>query len=267
MATYYEIKIKNIVIMKIFLTSKKDIASYNIYKYISQKLKISSECIRLSKDSYLIVTDKKLTEDVEIPEKFRDVEFVAILYRHASKSKEKCFTVHATGDISKNKLSRCNPIYMKRFLMDIFRVATEYHVNYRISIEATHHGPITELPLFFVEIGSDESAWNDKNAVKVIAETSLNIVKKQHSNKYKNAIAIGSNHYSEKFSRIQLNTEFAIGHFISKYHLNNLTEDLVINALEKSSAKTILADKKLKGKYKDILRDICKRHDIELYFV
>ena len=244
--------------------SEKDIASYNIYKSLKEKLSLKNRYEKIFNDSCIILLDKKLTDETISFEKHP--EFVAILYRHASRSGERCFTVHTTGDVANNKLSRCNPIYMKEFLREISRIAYESGVNYKISIEGTHHGPIVDFPIFFVEIGSDEKAWKDERAIDVISEAAINILKK-NVKKYKNAIAIGSNHYSEKFTRIQLNDEYAIGHFFPKYYLEYLNEDLIMNALEKSNAEIILADKKLKGKYKDILREISKKHDIKVYFV
>ncbi len=250
--------------MKILLTSEKDIASYNIYKYLKEKLGLKNRIERISEDSFIILSNKKLTEEFESVG--NDIDFVAILYRHASKSGEKCFTVHATGDVSKNLLSKCCPSYMKLFLNEIYNVAYELGCNYKISIEGTHHGPIVNVPIFFVEIGSDESAWRDESAVKVISEAALRVLKKKPKN-YRNAIAIGSNHYSEKFTKIQLDTEFAIGHFLPKYYLENINEEIVKNALEKSNANIILADKKVKGKYKDMLKKMSRDLDLELYFV
>ena len=39
--------------------------------------------------------------------------------------------------------------------------------EYSVTLEVTHHGPLIEIPCCFIELGSQEKQWNDKEAAKI----------------------------------------------------------------------------------------------------
>jgi D-aminoacyl-tRNA deacylase len=43
----------------------------------------------------------------------------------------------------------------------------------QITLEATHHGPITNKPTMFLEIGSTEEYWKRQDAAQVMALVSV----------------------------------------------------------------------------------------------
>ena len=98
-------------------------------------------------------------------------------------------------------------------------------------MEATHHGPLIEVPCIFVEIGSTESEWKDVRAGFVVAKAIKDTIENFKENPYNEiAIAIGGPHYCPNFNKIQLNSNIAISHIIPQYVLP-LTEEMIQNAI------------------------------------
>ncbi len=106
--------------------------------------------------------------------------------------------------------------------------------EYKITLEATHHGPLIDKPCVFVEIGSTENEWKDRKAGFVIARAISETLKSFKENPYNEiAVAIGGPHYCPNFNKIQLNSNIAISHIIPQYALP-LTEEMVREAIDKT---------------------------------
>ena len=118
--------------------------------------------------------------------------------------------------------------------------------DFQIITEPTHHGPTSfKTPVIFVEIGSTEKEWVNQKAGKIIANAVKSTI--DTPPKYqKIAIALGGGHYSEKFTKILINSEYAIGHICPKYAIHNLDENMLKQMIARSAEKTeyALIDKK-----------------------
>jgi len=121
-------------------------------------------------------------------------------------------------------------------------------LDYEISMEATHHGPIIEKQCLFIEIGSTEKQWNDSRAGELIAK----VIQKAISEKPKDAesvLCIGGPHYCPNFNKIQLNSNYAVGHVIAQYNFP-VTREMIEEGLKKTSEdiKKVVIDWKGCGK-------------------
>lgn len=81
--------------------------------------------------------------------------------KHRSKENTPSFAVHAIGNWYKaelggkeKKLCTSSAALLKNLLLELNESAKS--ANYKITIEATHHGPFVEKPAVFIEIGSAE---------------------------------------------------------------------------------------------------------------
>ena len=112
--------------------------------------------------------------------------------------------------------------------------------GYKVSFEATHHGPYLETPTFFIEIGSDERAWDDLKAAGLIAETIMAIVQEwKRTNEYPVAIGVGGGHYAPRISDVARTKQIAFGHIIPSYAIEGgdseiIPESLLLKAIEKT---------------------------------
>jgi len=133
------------------------------------------------KDSYYVVGDISLysvqqesinAEDIDDR---IDADFFVFATKHQSSSGIRSLCVHAPGNWSKAELGGKSRqlciapcLYLKKALQLLDRSAGEFEVVQ----ECTHHGPFIKKPCMFIEIGSNEEQWQNKEAGNAIAKTS-----------------------------------------------------------------------------------------------
>ena len=103
-----------------------------------------------------------------------------------------------------------------------------------MTLECTHHGPLINKPCIFIEIGSTETEFTDRQAGFVIAKTIKDIIQEFKENPYNEvAIGIGGPHYCPNFNKLQLNSNVALSHIIPQYAFP-LTEEMIKQAIDKT---------------------------------
>lgn len=172
--------------------------------------------------------------DLEFAEKTGEMsEAVIFASKHRSESGLKTLTVHPIGNFATAELGGRDrelvppaPHLMTSALRVLSEEAKNLNYMYKISFEATHHGPYLTKPSFFIEIGSDENAWNDKKAGESIARTILRITEKRP---YENpvAVGIGGGHYAPRFTELALARQIDFAHIVPNYHINALGDEMI----------------------------------------
>ncbi|MFQ6060765.1 MAG: D-aminoacyl-tRNA deacylase, partial [Thermoplasmata archaeon] len=104
-------------------------------------------------------------------------------------------------------------------------------LDYKVSFEATHHGPYLGTPAFFIEIGSDEGCWQEESAGRAIAEAILSIKPEREPI----AIGVGGGHYAPRMTDVALECRLSFGHIIPSYALRDIKEEMLEKAVEKTS--------------------------------
>jgi D-aminoacyl-tRNA deacylase len=103
----------------------------------------------------------------------------------------------------------------------------------------------------FVEIGSTEKEWNDEKAVEAVAKSILDLLDNPIV-ECTPCIGFGGDHYADKFTKKALEENMAFGHIIPNYVFENITEDVVQQAIDKTiGAKRAFLDGRSKGKEED----------------
>lgn len=216
----------------LIVASKLDTAGINITTQLSQFGDFNF---------YLIDKEIILTENLDL-EKINQHDFIIFASKHKSEKKEKSLSVHAPGNWRlaefggvKEKVCKSSAQFQKQLFEKIQENYDKYHMKeYKLTLEATHHGPLIDKPCVFVEIGSTENEWKDRKAGFVIARAISETLKSFKENQYnETAIAIGGPHYCPNFNKIQLNSNIAISHIIPQYALP-LTEEMVKEARDKT---------------------------------
>ncbi|MDD4185515.1 MAG: D-aminoacyl-tRNA deacylase [Candidatus Methanomethylophilaceae archaeon] len=136
---------------------------------------------------------------------------------------------------------------------------------YTVSFEVTHHGPYTETPAFFIEIGSDEGRWGDLHAAEILTDALLQ-TETDDSNIV--AIGIGGGHYAPRFSEAALSYRIDFGHMIPKYQIDGADEDEMVRMLTQASEMTgtkiaYIHRKSLKGPEERRIRDLVESQGME----
>ena len=234
----------------------------------------------------LYTTNQDLISAENIDKKI-DADVLVFASKHRSRENTPSFTVHPIGnfgnaDFGGKEKTLCfsSAVLLKNLFVELNKVESYRNKvsgelknetflsnknNYQITLEATHHGPFVKKSAVFVEIGSTENEWNDKESGRIIAEAIMNGLKNENHN-YKIAIGIGGPHYCSNFNKIMLITDTAVSHICPKYHLDKLDENLINQSIQKTTEKVdfVLLDWKGIGKEKQRILDILKNLSIEI---
>ncbi len=205
--------------------SKKDKAGLNIGEHLK----------KLGIDFYL--TEKKSIDENNADELVGDADFVIFATKHKSAKGNRSLTCHAPGNWRgadyggrAGKVCKTSGLFLKLLFGILNDEAQKQGWEQEVSLECTHHGPYIEKPCCFIEIGSSEKDWGDKKAGEIIAKT----IKRAMEEKVRgceSVIGIGGPHYCPNFSKIQLNSKYAVGHVIPNY-VFPLTSEMVDEALD-----------------------------------
>jgi len=275
---------------KLFSSKLEDKFDNNpIYEY-----KINKKIIKL----YTIDSELIFTDDLD---KKIDADLFIFISKHRAQEDRASLTCHAIGNFGKAEhggkektLCSSNSIFLKNIFIELNNNVKE---PYEVTMEATHHGPYLKKPVLFVELGSNEKYWKDKDGGNIIAKSIINSIKKYNNksntttndsinnnkpkiknnfnetknnlmdgnNNYESTFVIGGSHYNHIANKAMLKGNLAVGHICAKYNLENLDENLIKQALEKiiPKPKFVLLDWKGLGKEKQRILDILDKNNVK----
>ena len=244
------------------IASKKDAAGITI------KESLIDEGFRDSEAATLHVIEEDSIHAEHLDRKV-SADFFLFATRHSAKAEVKTLCVHPPGNWGEAKaggkkatLSYTIPKFQKFILAELQRHNT---LGWEVTSEATHHGPELERPCLFIEIGSTEREWENREAGAVIAKTAISFI--QHANTASSnacnddemtaAVGLGGTHYCQAFNKINAMTHYAVGHVCPKHQLHLLRQ-----AMEKSSAELVILDWKGLGAEKQRIAGLLEEQNI-----
>ena len=258
--------------------SKRDIAAQNISQALThlknfQPATDVSDGVLRSGNVLLknVDSDGIYTESLNVNAELDAVIFAS---RHRSEQGEPALTVHWTGNCTgraefggnPKSLSLADPPRMRAALLALDAAREARRLNYAVTLEATHHGP-TELgvPTLFVEIGSTETQWNDKNAAEAVAEAIWTAATSPSQGKI--AVGFGGGHYCNKQCIALRKEGYAFGHILSKYFFEDYDEQIVRMAFKRTlgHCSTAVIDwKGIRSPDRAKLLDLLEKVDVEI---
>lgn len=231
------------------ISSSKDPASKNIRNSVLDKLELDQKTSNHlnnpyyeNKDFLLHEIDKKQLNSNEIDTRLSKIInpcLVVFPSKHSSENEQNNLCVHAPGNPGKearyggksNSLSMSAPSAMKKALKSINQRVKESGLEYRPTLECTHHGPSEiDVPCFFIEIGNSLKNWRDKAAGEVLAESIIDL--KNLDGRGTSCISLGGGHYSPRQTNLVIETGIEIGHIIPDYHLGKIS--IIREGIEKT---------------------------------
>jgi len=227
--------------------SKKDIAGINIIEQF-KKIAFAPDIIiiELKKDS--IYSDD--LNEKNYPE-LKSIDFIVFATKHKSEKGNPSLSLHAPGNWrdadfggKAGKICSTSAFVLKYLFQQLNKISTQENLkDYQITLECTHHGPLIDLPCCFIELGSSEKQWNEKQPAKVLAKTIASLQNYKPDKSWIPAIGIGGKHYCPNFNKLQLTSNYAISHIIPEYCLP-LNESLLSEAEQKTieNIKEVLVD-------------------------
>jgi D-aminoacyl-tRNA deacylase len=202
------------------------------------------------------IPDKKIRHeniDIEVHDQLSLTPDIAIfLSRHRSKTGEPTLTVHPIGNFSDAQfggqpktLIPTVPKLMTHLLRLIAKNLQKTDLTYKVCYEVTHHGPYLQIPTVFVEVGSTETQWQQKEPATIIATSLLEMLPSYHNEDdfpkdIPVLIGIGGGHYAPRFTEIALQKNVAFGHMIPTYKIDEgaITDEILEQAMQKTPGFT-----------------------------
>lgn len=168
---------------------------------------------------------------------YKNGEAIVIFSRHESKASIPSLTVHYPGNPSEEVMGgepKKLGIAYPRLLTSILREIKKIDLDIEKTMEATHHGPTYQnVPVIFVEIGSDKTYWTNERIVRTLVDSTLKGIDKVDETDCRDYISgFGGPHYSKLFTKLA--DESCIGHVISKHYVDKLDDKVITQAIANS---------------------------------
>lgn len=256
---------------RLIVTSQEDIAGSNIFKTLPslgfrERGSFEGRPVLEKGRVTAIATTERQTEAEHLDEHFSP-QYYVFASRHKSESSTKTLTAHTPGNLTgeasvggkPRELAFSQPQAQKVALKELFAQKEELGLDYKVSLETTHHGPTSLLkPVVFVEVGSSEEEWRDERAVLAVARAALKAAECQED--YQAGIGAGGNHYAPMHTRVVEETPFALGHLIPTYAIEGLDFSVFRQAVEKSGASFAYLDwKGMRREHREKILGFCSR--------
>ena len=193
-----------------------------------------------------------------------DADVLVFLSKHVAKSGIPSYTCHALGNWSidatygglPKTVSASSPSLMRAMLRARSQECKETHRD--IVHEVTHHGPYLEKPGIYVEIGSSEEQYGEKDSGDRLARAVMGVFTTAIE-PCVGAIGIGGLHTAPIFSRLTLTTKLGFSHMIPKHMLEHITPEILRHAASQSTEeiKFLVLDWKSLTPHKELVMKAC----------
>ncbi|MDG6985635.1 MAG: D-tyrosyl-tRNA(Tyr) deacylase [Nitrososphaerota archaeon] len=262
----------------VILSSNADIASRTLADALVEGEGFTSTGVKLlghpvyQKGSFLLATFEEMIVHPPDLDEFFNPQAYIFLSRHYAESGIPSLTAHTTGNFSSEarfggvgkELGRSDPGLLKDYLRTLWKHRSEAE-GYEVTMEATHHGPTSlQKPVLFVELGSSEEQWGDKKAAGVVGRALMESLTNREV-WTKVAVGFGGTHYSEKFTKLLLEDEYAFSFVAPKYALEHVDEGIVGQMLQRTNAPVRFAvlDWKGLGPHKEKVAGLVRQFGLE----
>ena len=193
------------------------------------------------------------------------------LSRHAAESGRLALTCHCTGNFNDalfggnpKQIAIPYPEFQKQYLKVLWERRREFE-KFQIILEATHHGPTSlAVPSVFVEVGTTLDQWNDTLLCARVADAVMETYRREMP-KVPRAICFGGTHYPEKFTKMVLQGEYALGTIVPKHSLEYIDESMFSHILKSNpDTSTVLLDSGGLGKFKTDIISMAEASNLEV---
>lgn len=259
---------------RVLLCSRPDGASESIAEFLREKYDFSESGdlpgTFTFRDFILVYSDERHlylnTLRHDLATMGIEPEDVVFLSKHSSAAGIKSLTVHTPGNFGKaelggeeGRLSMSDP---SRMTSSLRLLAANPLEKFSTTFEATHHGPLTDIPSYFIEIGTSETEWKDPEALSNVAKA----IVESKSNMNDTFVGVGGGHYCPKITDYVLENSCNVGHIISKHSHNDVTPELIAQAVKNTpECRGFIMDRKgSRGPVRQMVREAVNERGLEL---
>jgi len=178
------------------------------------------------------------------------VDEVIVMSKHSAKSGRAALTVHPIGNYHENEfggraecLVKPSPASMTAALRAIVK-SNDMPEN-QLCFEVTHHGPYLEKPTFYIEVGSEQTHWENKHAAEILAHIIDDL---EPDTGYPTLVGVGGGHYAPRFTEVALKFKANFGHMLPVYQMEQRDDEDIVrmikSACESTGTKTVYVHRK-----------------------
>ncbi len=152
-----------------------------------------------------------------------DPEVLVFLSKHKAASGRPSLTVHPVGNFAEAKFGgrpgRVSPApaaLQTELLRALARHRDAAGYAAEVTFEVTHHGPLVDVPACFLELGSAEPQWTDRDGASVVAHACLEAATRQPP-PHPIVIGLGGGHYAPRFTEVALTRQVHFAHLVPSH--------------------------------------------------
>ncbi len=245
---------------RLLICSEVDLPSVNMRSRLLAKggwedIGSDGTCGYMSKGDTVMMSMPDMHIRHELPDKEAEkfgvkVDDIVVMSKHSAKSGMPALTAHPIGNYHENQyggraetLAPASPALMTDALRRIVRYNTED--RNQTCFEVTHHGPFTEKPIFYIEIGSDESNWGNMTSAETLANVITDLEPDEDAMRL---VGVGGGHYAPRFSEVALKYRVSFGHMLPNYQMEGRDDEDIVRmmkaACEATGTKTVYLHRK-----------------------
>ena len=168
------------------------------------------------------------------------VDEIIVMSKHSAKSGRPALTVHPIGNYHENMyggkertLVPAAPAFMSAALRAI--VQKNDMPENQLCFEVTHHGPFVSRPTFYIEVGSEQTHWENKHAAEILAHV---IDELEPDDTYPSMVGVGGGHYAPRFTEVALKFKANFGHMLPIYQMEGRDDEDIIRMVKDACAAT-----------------------------
>lgn len=206
--------------------------------------------------SDVLVCESSIVELTELT-RVRD-RLIIVASPHSSSAGVMSLSVHSPGNFggaevggNSRQLSMAPALYLGEALRKLQEIKDGGGLKHLVTLEVTHHGPTLNMPMIFVELGSDETGWRNEAGARAAAATIEHLLNIEPSGE--SLVGVGGPHYAPGFTKLTLAGR-NFGHICPKYALPDLDTEMFGQMVEKTvprPEKLVLEWKGIPGSYRD----------------
>ena len=152
---------------------------------------------------------------------------VWFLSKHAAKSGQPSLTVHPIGNHTvaqyggrPETLPPASPRDMGALLRRLKHHAKAAGLPHAVTYESTHHGPWMSFPTLWVEIGSEDKWYHDRQSAEVVARAVDDVLSGEGRCTGPVLVGVGGGHYVPRATDIALAGQADFGHFLPSHFVD-----------------------------------------------
>ncbi len=244
-------------------------------------------------DFYLVATSEVVSHDFKrylplLQGVFSDCWFAGLVNWHqGNNAPPRIFCAHTNGDVPSGVFGASDPAALSAVLRSMEQARRSAALSdWSVTPEATHfagtqYGTDASIllscpvPLFDIEIGSDEACWSDQRAVDALASSLGQVFAQAENNQARSLLFVGGIHFepSLRDAVIGPKVDWQVGHVLPNQWLLPDAYTLeagrmnLLKAIEstRGGVSALVFHEGLKGAVKDCVRSVAAELEIEVF--